>query len=232
MPPLPLLEFRSVAVEPQRAHDSGVWNVSFTLNQGDLLLLRLEPGQSTLPLCDAASGIVDPAQGEVRFMGVPWQDRSPKDAARARSTIGRTFADGGWLANLDTDENITLAQRHHTTRPAHELFDEALELSRRFGLPGLPRSRPWTMRTADLARAACTRAFMGTPTLLLLEEPTLGIYPDAMAPLMNALRRARDRGAAALWTTSDPRVWRDPGLRPTQRFTMSGAQMLTAGAEP
>ena len=42
------------------------------------------------------------------------------------------------------------------------------------------------MRLPDLQRAACVRAFLGTPDLVLLERPDEGVYPDIMPPLINA----------------------------------------------
>jgi len=46
---------------------------------------------------------------------------------------------------------------------ATDIEAEAAKLARMFGLPGLPRGRPAQMRLPDLQRAACVRAFLGTP---------------------------------------------------------------------
>jgi ABC-type branched-subunit amino acid transport system ATPase component len=66
---------------------------------------------------------------------------------------------------------------------------------------------------------------MGNPRLLILEEPTAGLYPQIMSPLMAVLRAARARGTAVLWTTVDQNVWNDRGIPATSRYTMSGSQM-------
>ena len=81
------------------------------------------------------------------------------------------------------------------------------------------------MHPADLRRAACVRAFLGRPELLVLERPTAGVYPAIMPALMSAVRAARSRGAAVLWTTESWDVWNDPGIRPTLRLRMTGSQM-------
>jgi phospholipid/cholesterol/gamma-HCH transport system ATP-binding protein len=123
------------------------------------------------------------------------------------------------------EDNITLAQRHHTRRPESEIRDEASELARLFSLPGLPRGLSTGMRRQDLRRASCVRALLGKPTLLILERPTAGVYPAMMPALMTSLRVARSRGSAVLWMTADRGVWNDAGIRPTFRATMSGSQL-------
>ena len=121
------------------------------------------------------------------------------------------------------DQNITLAQRHHTRRPVKEIQKQATHLCRVFGLAGLPRGRPSNARWQDLQKAACARAFLGAPILILLENPTVGIYADVIAPLINTVRDARERGAAVLWTTNELQAWNNPELCATARWRMLGS---------
>ncbi len=160
------------------------------------------------------------------------------EGATLRGRIGRVFdavgvgaLGNGWVSHLDVDENVMLAQRHHTRRPSSEIEAEAAKLARMFGLPGLPRGRPAQARIPDLQRAACVRAFIGTPDLILLERPEQGVYPEIMPPLINAVRSARARGAAVVWLNDHPAVWGDRGIRPTWRCVMSGSQMLVLPAD-
>ena len=67
------------------------------------------------------------------------------------------------------------------------------------------------------------RAFLGAPLLILLEDPTAGIYADVIAPLIDTVREARQRGAAVLWTTKKLQVWSNPALRATARWRMLGS---------
>lgn len=228
---VPILRFDNVAVESHAIYESGIWDVRFTLAPGDLLLVRLEREHRRLPLADAAEGLVAPSQGSVLFLNEDWQKMSADHAAGQRGKIGRVFEDGGWIMDLDVDENIMLAQRHHSWRAEDEIVQEAASLARMFGLPGLPRGRPDKVRRQDLAKAACVRAFLGKPEMLILESPTHGIYADIIVHLVNAVQSARRRGAAVLWTTVDAQAWGNPGLRPTARCKMFGSQMHTMERE-
>jgi phospholipid/cholesterol/gamma-HCH transport system ATP-binding protein len=220
-----VLEFQQVAVEGGHLYDTAIWQVSFRLQRSELMLVRLEPGHLSLPLADAAQGIVEPIQGRVSFLGERWSALSEEAKLAARAKIGRVFDEPGWISELDIDDNITLSQRHHTQRLDSAIRDEASELARRFSLPGLPQGKPSDMRAPDLRRAACVRAFLGLPELLILERPTAGVYPDIMPPLMASVRAARSRGATVLWTTDHWEVWNDPGIKPTIRCAMTGSQM-------
>ena len=231
-----ILELTGVTVESDPAYDSPLWNVSLRLAAGELALVRLERGAVRLPLADVAGGLVEHYDGSATFLGREWRSVSAAVGAALRGRIGRVFdavgaGGAGWVSHLDVDENVTLAQRHHTRRPSAEIEAEAAKLARMFGLPGLPRGRPAQTRVPDLQRASCVRAFLGTPDLVLLERPAQGVYPEVMAPLINAVRSARARGAAVVWLTDTPGVWADRGIRPTWRCVMSGSQMLVTPAE-
>ncbi len=230
----PILEFDNVTVESEPGvYDAPIWKVSFALRPGELMLIKLERNQSRIPLMDAATGLVDPSTGSVRMGGRDWRELSPREAAKQRGQIGRVFDESGWVSGLDLDENVILAQRHHSRRKADEIRDEAARLARIFSLPGLPRGRPGQVRRQDLRRAGLIRALLGHPLLLLLDQPTRGIYPDAMPPLMSSLRAARQRGAAVLWLTDESQVWNDRGIKATVRGTMGGAQLqFLAAPEP
>ncbi len=223
--PSAVLEFGNVTVPSGSEYETGLWQISFTLNPGDLLLVRIERENERLPLADATEGLVPPMKGTVSFLGGNWQSLSADRAASQRGKIGRLFEDEGWINDIDVDENIMLAQRHHTGRSDDDIIDEALKLSRVFGLPGLPRGRPGRMRRWDLRKAACIRAFLGQPTLIIIEQPVRGVYADFMAPLLSAVQSARSRGAAILWTVTDPQIWNNPAVRATTRARMLGSEL-------
>ena len=226
-----VLELDRATAESHAGYDAGLYDVSLALAPGDLALVRLESDAVRLPLADVASGVLDLESGAARFGGDDWARMSLTQSAKCRGRIGRTFEGHAWVSNLDVDENVLLARRHHTAATDAELADEAATLARHFGLPGLPRGRPNQTRRQDLQRAALVRAFIGSPLLLVLERPEHGVHPQVMPPLMNAVRAACKRGAAVLWLTNYADVWNDAGIRPTARYAASGAQVLAVKAD-
>jgi phospholipid/cholesterol/gamma-HCH transport system ATP-binding protein len=226
-----ILKFSEVTVDPGEQYETGLWNSSFEINQGELLLVRMERENERLALPDAAEGLALPTQGSVKFLGEDWQRMSADRAAAQRGKIGRLFEDEGWISDLGVDENIMLSQSYHTSRSEQNILEEALKLARLFGLPGLPRGRPGKLRRWDLRKAACIRAFLGQPQFIILEQPVHGVYADLMAPLLNAAQSARKRGAAVLWTIVDPKIWSHSGIRATIRARMFGSELRAVKTE-
>jgi phospholipid/cholesterol/gamma-HCH transport system ATP-binding protein len=200
--------------------------LSLSVCSGDLVLIRLARLEQTSIFADACAGIIQPTSGGVYFLGRKWTELPPDQANALRGRIGRVFRTGNWINHLALMENILLSQRHHTRRSARQLCDEAGELAEQFGLPGLPLGLPGDSTAADLQRAACVRAFLGRPSLILLEEPTAGIYLEIISALMNTVREARERGAAVIWLTRKNLIWNDQTLPVTQRYQLITGKLM------
>jgi phospholipid/cholesterol/gamma-HCH transport system ATP-binding protein len=198
----------------------------FAIYSGQLALVRLEKLPQAVSFADHFSGLTPPFDGNVFFFGRDWQT-APTDTVNAmRGRIGRVFSSGSWLEGFSLLDNILLPQLHHTRSPIPELRQEAAQLAEQFSLPGLPLGRPENYSRADLQRSACVRAFLGTPALLLLEDPTFGVYPRIMTALVNAIRRARNKGAAVIWMTLSDEVWRDDSIPADRFFRVAGRKLM------
>jgi len=192
--------------------------------------LQLMPGQCAMveardpaqaaEFADLCCGLLPLLQGSVRFLGRDWAEATDEHASAMRGRIGRVYGAGAWISFLGTDVNILLSQLHHTRQLESVLIESAAELSYKFGLPGLPQTRPGALAAADLARAACVRAFVGEPMLLLLERPEQGQFADLVPPLLSALTAAHDRHAASIWLTCGDAVWHDPNFSATKRLRL------------
>ena len=198
-----IVAMEDVTVETRPPYETGLAGASLVLRAGALAMVYIPEGFAYTPLADMVQGLVEPDAGVVRYRGEDWRVMDPARAAAQRGTIGRVFDQRGWISNLDVDENITLASRHHTLRPLPEIEQEALALAQSFGLPELPRRRPALLRRADLRRCEWVRALIGTPSLVVLEHPTRDVFAEAIPKLVAAVRAARARGAAVMWITGD-----------------------------
>ena len=228
--PAHILKLHDVSITADDASGPGLCNLNSSLAAGDLVVAFLEKEPARSLLADAAEGLVAPTQGMVTFLGEDWETMSPDRVAQQRGRIGRVFEGECWLSDLDVDQDITLAERHHTRRVRKEIEAEAIQLGQVFGLPDLPRGRSSGISSLDLQKATCARAFLGAPVLLLLENPASGLYADLLAPLLKTVHAARQRGAAVLWTTDQLDVWNNPELRPTTRCRMNDSPMQVMDA--
>ena len=72
-----VLRLENVTVEAEETYDSAIWDVSFSLRESELMLLRVEREQAHLPLADAAVGLIEPREGRVKFFSEDWQEIAP-----------------------------------------------------------------------------------------------------------------------------------------------------------
>ena len=193
---------------------------------GDLFLIRVARSEQAPTFVNACAGLIQPLRGVVYFLGRNWQELRPDLANALRGRIGSVFTAGNWVNHLSLLENILLPQLYHTHRSAGRIRDEAGELAERFGLPGVPLGLPGDFILADLQRAACVRAFLGRPLLVLLQEPTIGIGPEIVSPLIQAIRNARDRGAAVIWLTRESAIWKDTTIPATHRYHLVARKLV------
>jgi len=216
---VPVLELRAAqpAEQPGEPREPAL---SLRADPGDLLLVEAREARQAALFADLCAGLVALGGGSAHFLGHDWTTLPQDIAASLRGRMGRVFGERGWIGFLDMEANILLGPLHHTRRDRALLRAEAAALARQFGLPGLPMGRPADHPPPDLRRAACVRAFLGEPMLLLLENPVADQDAELLPPLVAAIEAARDRGAAVIWLTRSAMVWGDRTLPATSRLRL------------
>jgi phospholipid/cholesterol/gamma-HCH transport system ATP-binding protein len=215
----PVLDVHAACPAPDASPIGGP--VELRLAPGELAVVRAEDPAMARALALLCTGLVPLRAGRIGFLGQDWAALPRQPAQALRGRIGLAPGDGGWLPHLSVADGMLLARRHHDDTDDAALRDEAEALARLFGLPGLPLEHPAELTRADLARAGCARAFLGSPALVLLESPLDRETADMLAgPLLQALQPARARGAAAIWSTRSRRAWETPGFPATQWFEL------------
>lgn len=222
----PVVLLDGVCIDTPVAYDVGMDNVSLHIDRGDLAMIKLETGVAEHPLADLLSGLVPADRGTVRVFGLDWATLAPDLQAKARWRIGRVFAGHGWLSNLDIDENITLSERYHTSRPATEITAEAERLATLAGMAGIPEGRPALAERNALRRAEWVRSAMGEPWLVILELPGRGLSEGWIDDLKPFVRHMREAGTAVIWLCSDDREWNDGSLNATLKISSEGNKLI------
>lgn len=211
LPPVLSLEKARLPADANAGLDAVTWD--FTLAPGAWAWIATGTTSRWKELGDMLCGLATPETGAVRFLEQDWARIWPDTAARARAKIGRVFADKGWLSNLDCDENIYLPHRYHGVLSKAELMAAAEQWGRRFGLWPLPVTRPAMTRISELRRCEWVRAFIGSPALVVLEDPLEGIGKSFEPALQEACREVCARGGAVVWMQEEEAACmaREPG---------------------
>jgi len=172
-----------------------VHGISLQVNQGELVAL-LGPngaGKSTTLKCIA--GLVRPWKGDITFQG-----RSIGGMRGDRVNglgIGLVSESLNLFTGMTVYENLLMGAY---SVPEAEKRRRSLDFV--FGLfPRLAERRPQlagTLSGGERKMLAIGRALMGGPTLLLVDEPSLGLAPKLTQQVFDALRKLSDDGLTIL----------------------------------
>jgi ABC-2 type transport system ATP-binding protein len=135
-------------------------------------------------------GLVRPTAGRVLLFGEP-----VRPGARVLGRVGALVDGPGFVPHLSGLENLRLAWRL-TGRPAAEAqLDAALDVA---GL-GEAIDRPYRTYSHGMRyRLGLAQALLGTPDLLLLDEPTTGLDPAHVREVRAAIAGVAARGGTVL----------------------------------
>jgi ABC-2 type transport system ATP-binding protein len=146
---------------------------------------------STLVLADA---------GEVRVFGYDVE----RDAMVARGLINRVSADPSFFGQMSALENLQFFGRVYGLAPG-DIRTRAGEILDRLGL-GRDHQRAMVkeLSRGQQQKIAVARAFLTSPVLMLLDEPTTGLDPRSKRDVQAFVREVqRDHDATVFLTTHD-----------------------------
>ncbi|MFB7929431.1 ABC transporter ATP-binding protein [Streptomyces sp. NPDC056039] len=201
-------------------------NVELSVSAGESVAVTgpSGSGKSTLLMC--ILGLIKPQAGAITAGGREITGlRSAQLAQARRETVGMVFQFGELLPELSPVENVALpvlldGGRHQDTyRRAEELLGE-------LGVP--TGSTPTGMLSGgERQRTAVARALITEPAVLLADEPTGALDPEAKEAVARLLfTAARDRGCALLVVTHDPWV----AGQADRRHELQGGILAEVGA--
>jgi branched-chain amino acid transport system ATP-binding protein len=168
-----------------------VENVSVTVSTGEIVVMLGANGAGKSTLLRAIAGQTPPQGGTVLMDGADITHPPPQDNVEAG--IATVPEDRGVFAELTVHENLTLGAHPRRARP-----HEAANLERVLALfPKLAERRKQLVRTmsgGERQMVAVGRAMMSAPSILMLDEPSLGLSPLLCGELFRTLRRIKDTG--------------------------------------
>ena len=204
------------------ADRNAVDGISFALERGECFGLLGPNGAGKTTTLRCCLGLTVPDGGSITLLGEPVPDRARE--ARARVGVVPQFD------NLDPDftagENLLVYGRY---------FDLADDVLRRripelLDFAGLGSKEDVNMRTLSggmKRRLTLARALINDPDLLVLDEPTTGLDPQARHLIWDRLKKLLAAGKTILLTTH----FMDEAERLCDRLAIvDGGKLITIGA--
>ncbi|MCM2297034.1 ABC transporter ATP-binding protein [Rhodoferax sp.] len=169
-------------------------DVSLTVMPGETHAVLGENGAGKSTLMKIIYGAVKPDAGEVRINGQVMQIRNPKDA-RANG-ISMVFQHFNLFDTLTVAENVWLGlARSSLDQVTASIVAKANE----YGLDVDPARPVHTLSVGEMQRVEIIRALLTRPELLILDEPTSVLTPQAVDKLFVVLKKLASEGCSILY---------------------------------
>ena len=173
-----------------------VHDVSFTIEKGEIFGLLGPNGAGKTTTIRILSTVLPPDHGDVMIGGYSLRD----NAAAARRLIGVCPQDLALYQDLSALDNLIFFGRMEGLS-GKEARAQAIANLELVGLLERAKDKVEKFSTGMKRRVNLVVALMGEPSLLFLDEPTVGIDPQSRNNVYETIFGLRDKGMTVLYTT-------------------------------
>jgi simple sugar transport system ATP-binding protein len=170
-------------------------DVSLTVLPGQTHAVLGENGAGKSTLMKIIYGSIKPDAGQVLFNGKPVNIRNPKEA-RALG-ISMVFQHFNLFDTITVAENVWLGL--DKAQSLAEVTASIAAKAAEYGLDVDPSRPVHTLSVGEMQRVEIIRALLTQPQLLILDEPTSVLTPQAVEKLFVVLKKLASQGCSILY---------------------------------
>ena len=170
-----------------------VKGISLSIPKGQFVALLGPNGAGKTTLVEMIEGIQKPDKGEITIMGKHWKGNEDE----LRHLIGLSLQETRLIDKLRVTETLQLFASFFNL--GKERVDEIIEI---VGLEDKRRSYVVNLSGGQRQRLAIGIALINTPSILLLDEPTTGLDPNARREIWDILRKLRQKSETSMILTT------------------------------
>jgi branched-chain amino acid transport system ATP-binding protein len=164
------------------------------LDKDEIVSLIGANGAGKTTTLRAIAGLIGVNRGRILFEGEEVQNKRPDRVVRAG--LVHVAQDRALFGNLEVWENLEMGAYTQSRSTIRSSLDEVFDL-----FPILAERRhqkAGTMSGGQQQMLAIGRALMARPRCLTLDEPSVGLAPNLVAQVLQAITAIRDTGVAVL----------------------------------
>ena len=172
-----------------------VKNVSFEINQGEIVTLIGANGAGKSTIVKTISGLLKPKSGQIFYLG---EEIDHKSAPQIVSAGISQVAEGRHIfAGMTVMENLQMGaflQKNHdeVSKTYKDIFERFPILQKRRNQDAA------TLSGGEQQMLAMGRALMAKPKLLLLDEPSMGLSPLYIQEIFKIIKELNEKGTTIL----------------------------------
>ena len=178
--------------------------VSFTLDQGKVLVVMGPSGSGKSTLIRTINGLETFDKGELNVLGIKIRaDSDERKIQKIRRRVGMVFQQFNLFPHLSILENITLAPIQVQKRNKKEAEEYGMNLLCQMGIESHAKKYPGQLSGGEQQRVAIARSLALKPELLLFDEPTSPLDPERINEVLDARSRLADQGMTMIVVTHE-----------------------------
>ncbi|MCS7205484.1 MAG: ABC transporter ATP-binding protein [Leptospiraceae bacterium] len=168
--------------------------VNFLVPEGKFVSLLGPNGAGKTTLLEILEGLQTPTEGNVKILGREW---NPKNERFLKSMIGITLQETRFPDKQTVREILTLFASIHQVKK--ERIDEVLYL---LGLEEKQHTLIEHLSGGQKQRLSLAIAILHQPKILFLDEPTVGLDPEARKNIWNILIQLKNQSKSSIVLTT------------------------------
>ncbi|MET9684715.1 amino acid ABC transporter ATP-binding protein [Streptomyces coeruleorubidus] len=179
--------------------------VNLEVGRGSIVSVIGQSGGGKTTLMRCVNLLERPDQGTVEVAGEVVHQGGRmvcRDLPRLRRTVGMVFQRFHLFPHLTAVENVVLAQRKAGV-PEAQALERAVALLRRVGVAHRALAQPEQLSGGEQQRVAIARALALRPEVLLFDEPTSSLDPEATREVLSVMRELAADGMTMLLVTHE-----------------------------
>ncbi|MDE2312253.1 MAG: ABC transporter ATP-binding protein [Patescibacteria group bacterium] len=165
---------------------TAVDNISFVLKEGEILGLLGPNGAGKTTTIQMLLGVLTPTAGEVFYFGKNLKQR--REQILEQVNFSSTYTNLPW--DLTVWENLHFASYLYQIADRKKRIGELLEI---FKIADLRKNKLNSLSSGQITRVNLAKAFLNSPKVLLLDEPTASLDPDVAGYIREFILRERKK---------------------------------------
>jgi cell division transport system ATP-binding protein len=195
------IEFKNVGTGYLQS--SVLENVNFTIGKGEFVYLIGKTGAGKSSILKMVYADLKPRSGQLIVGDYDIAAIKKREVPLLRRKLGIVFQDFQLLPDRDVVQNILFAMRATGWKDKTKMKAKVSDLMMRVGLASKLHSMPHQLSGGEQQRVSIARALINDPILLLADEPTGNLDPEATDMVMEILFRINLAGTSVIMATHE-----------------------------
>lgn len=183
-------------------HQTVLDRINFTLDVGEFCYLIGKTGAGKSSFLKLLYRDMKPQEGSIHVADYEVTTLPDKKVPYLRRRLGIVFQDFQLLPDRNVYENVAFALEV-TGQKKRFIKNRVLEVLGMVGLSHKRKSMPGDLSGGEQQRVVIARALANEPRIMLADEPTGNLDPEASRSIMDLLKQINNRGMAVLMVTHD-----------------------------